>query len=110
MNSLKVYIRTDASLEIGTGHVMRCITLAEKLLEFGTTCKFICRSHPGNLIDVIREKGFETYALPSSIASANGTLTNTVERFAEEHTWLGADFLTDANKRYKRLERSALIG
>ena len=56
--------RTDASLEIGTGHVMRCLTLALGLLERGAGISFLCRAHDGNLIDLIRGHGFSVHVLP----------------------------------------------
>ncbi len=61
---MKIVFRTDASLEIGTGHVMRCLTLAEILRERGAACQFICRAHQGNMLDFIRRKGYEVHALP----------------------------------------------
>lgn len=61
---LTVIFRTDASLEIGTGHVMRCITLASALSERGASISFLCRAHNGNLIDLIRSHGFSVHVLP----------------------------------------------
>ena len=60
---LKVVFRVDASLEIGTGHVMRCLTLAQVLKDNGASVDFICREHEGNLIDKIRLSGFNVYEL-----------------------------------------------
>ena len=40
---MKIVIRTDASINIGTGHVMRCLTLAEALKQQGVKVEFICR-------------------------------------------------------------------
>jgi UDP-2,4-diacetamido-2,4,6-trideoxy-beta-L-altropyranose hydrolase len=54
--------RADASLRIGTGHVMRCLTLAAALREHGATCAFACREQPGDLIGLVRQRGFEVYA------------------------------------------------
>ncbi|VAW44221.1 Pseudaminic acid cytidylyltransferase [hydrothermal vent metagenome] len=64
MCAMKVVIRVDASLQIGTGHVMRCLTLAEALKKQGRQVVFICREHTGHLMDVIQQKGFDLYALP----------------------------------------------
>jgi UDP-2,4-diacetamido-2,4,6-trideoxy-beta-L-altropyranose hydrolase len=59
----------DASLEIGTGHVMRCMTLADELRRRGATATFLCREQPGHLIELIRSRGFETEAIAHEDAS-----------------------------------------
>jgi spore coat polysaccharide biosynthesis predicted glycosyltransferase SpsG len=51
---MNIVFRTDSSLEIGTGHVMRYLTLAEALRDRGENCRFICREHPGNILGLIR--------------------------------------------------------
>lgn len=56
-------IRADASIEMGTGHVMRCLTLASVLVGKGHNCHFICRDHPGNLANIIRDQGFDVTVL-----------------------------------------------
>lgn len=55
---MKIVIKTDASHMIGSGHVMRCITLANQLKNVGFTIIFICRKFPGNSISHIRNQGF----------------------------------------------------
>jgi spore coat polysaccharide biosynthesis predicted glycosyltransferase SpsG len=44
---MKAVIRTDTSLQIGTGYVMRCgaLTLAEALKQQEAEVAFICREH-----------------------------------------------------------------
>jgi UDP-2,4-diacetamido-2,4,6-trideoxy-beta-L-altropyranose hydrolase len=61
---MRVVFRADSSLEMGTGHVMRCLALAETLSGKGVDSQFICRSHEGNLISFIRSKGFVAHSLP----------------------------------------------
>jgi UDP-2,4-diacetamido-2,4,6-trideoxy-beta-L-altropyranose hydrolase len=90
---MKVSFRTDASLDIGTGHVMRCLTLAEALSERGALCRFVCRDHPGNLIELIRQRGFEVLALPFDGNWTGIDVTNPVHA-----VWLGADWVTDAEQ------------
>lgn len=60
---MRIAFRTDASIEIGTGHVMRCLTLADALAAKGAQCEFICREYPGHLIGHIRSKGFTVHSL-----------------------------------------------
>jgi len=61
---VKVVIRADASLQMGTGHIMRCLTLAEALKKKGAEVEFICRTHEGNLVERIEQQGFKTHVLP----------------------------------------------
>jgi UDP-2,4-diacetamido-2,4,6-trideoxy-beta-L-altropyranose hydrolase len=42
---MRVVFRVDASLQIGIGNVMRCLTLAQVLKENGANVEFICRKH-----------------------------------------------------------------
>lgn len=56
-------LRCDASLEIGSGHLMRCLTLAEGIRERGGEASFLCRELPGNLIGLLEQKGFPVIRL-----------------------------------------------
>jgi len=89
-NGCLVVFRCDASLTIGTGHVMRCLTLAEALREAGAQCRFVCRAHPGHLTTLIRQRGFAVSELPWE---AGWQCTETVPAHA---AWLGADWCSDA--------------
>lgn len=60
-----VVIRADASTSIGSGHVMRCLTLAHRLKkEKNARVVFVMRVLPGNLIGVVEKQGFEVLKLP----------------------------------------------
>ena len=54
---MNVVFRADASLAIGSGHVMRCLTLAGALAGRGHRCHFLCREDEGHLGQVIGERG-----------------------------------------------------
>jgi len=59
-----ILIRADSSLSLGSGHVMRCLTLAVELRERGAQVTFACRPLPGNWIERIRSEGFDVLILP----------------------------------------------
>ena len=61
---MKIIFRADASIKIGSGHIIRCLTLAEELKKTGAEIKFISRAHEGNLNAYISEKHFITVPLP----------------------------------------------
>lgn len=96
---MKITFRVDASLEMGTGHVMRCLTLANALKEQSAECHFICREHPGNLIDKIQQAGFIVHSLP---------LTTNTQAFKQQllnkenqlfhASWLGTSQEQDAQE------------
>jgi UDP-2,4-diacetamido-2,4,6-trideoxy-beta-L-altropyranose hydrolase len=79
--------RVDASSRIGTGHVMRCLTLAEALRARGTRVRFVCRDHEGHLGALIRHRAFAVTLLPVSMSTSGGE---------EYPAWLGATPETDA--------------
>ena len=64
---MNVIIRADASTSIGSGHVMRCLTLAHRLKkEKNAKVVFVMRDLPGNLIDVVEKQGFDVLKLSSA--------------------------------------------
>jgi len=64
---MNIFIRTDASIDIGTGHVTRCLTLADGLKKKDAAISFICRKESGNLIEYIENKGYRVNPLPTNI-------------------------------------------
>lgn len=59
-----IAFRVDASFQIGSGHVMRCLALANFLKDKGGQCTFICRPHSGHMIDFISNHGHAILVLP----------------------------------------------
>lgn len=60
-----IVFRTDASIQIGTGHVMRCLTLADALREKGAVTLFVCRDLPGFSAQIITGRGHDLHILPA---------------------------------------------
>ena len=81
---MNITFRTDSSTQIGTGHVMRCLTLANALKEQGADCQFICREHEGHLIHDIEKQGFVVHRL--AVMPHEKTLASALAHAA----WLGA--------------------
>jgi len=96
-NFMRIAFRTDASSQIGTGHVMRCLTLADALREQGAECHFVCREHEGHLMDHISSRGYELHALPRP--DANGSF----ESDLAHASWLGVGWKSDADQTRQAL-------
>ncbi|WP_209124818.1 PseG/SpsG family protein [Alkalihalobacillus sp. BA299] len=58
-----IVFRVDSSVAIGTGHVMRCLTLAGQLKKMGANISFICRELEGDLNNYIKESGYNVQPL-----------------------------------------------
>ncbi|MGH8548834.1 MAG: UDP-2,4-diacetamido-2,4,6-trideoxy-beta-L-altropyranose hydrolase [Methylococcales bacterium] len=95
---MKIAFRVDASVRIGTGHIMRCIALANALREHGAAVFFVCREHEGHLFDLLEERGFAVSRLP---APKVGTQTEDTPAHA---TWLGASWQEDAEQTSGAIE------
>ena len=85
---MKVYFRADASAHMGTGHLMRCLTLAEALRERGVQTRFITRDHPGNLLSLLRLRSQPMGVLPPPLIAGAGE--------EDYGSWLGASQAEDA--------------
>ena len=85
----RVAIRVDASVTIGSGHVMRCLTLARELRRRNASVTFVSRQHEGNLSEVVEAAGFAVCRLPKrdDVRSTGG------DEYAE---WLGVPQRVDA--------------
>ena len=83
---LQAVFRVDSSNEIGTGHIMRCLTLADQLSKSKVDITFICRELPGNSNHMITKKGYELKILPPP--RSRDTLLN---------NWLKVHWNKDAN-------------
>ncbi len=90
----RAVFRVDASIDIGTGHVMRCLTLAEELRRRGAECEFICRALPGHRSEAIRQRGFPVHVLrrPEDESQGEGAATGR----GAYSSWLGVSPDVDA--------------
>ena len=90
---MNIVIRVDASKKIGTGHVMRCLALANGLRDQGGRIRFFCRDHPGNMTTKIQQCGFECSIFPTSEVN----YLSDQDGLHHAH-WLGASWKTDAEE------------
>lgn len=99
----QILVRCDASLSIGSGHVMRCRTLARDLQRRGATVTFLCRRQPGDLIDLL-EQEFPVLALPEQpLARCQGLAGR--DLYA---AWLGCSQAQDAAQCLEALAHAGL--
>lgn len=75
---------------MGTGHVMRCLVLADLFKKNGTKVEFICRSHKGNSIDRIISNDFKVYELAAP-------KNNELKASSQYSQWLGVEQKKDAD-------------
>lgn len=87
---MKVLVRADASRRIGSGHVMRCLALADGLRQQGAEVSFVCREAQGWLGALVEAHGYAMHPLPP------GSLErDTSSGYA---TWLGETQEVDAQQ------------
>lgn len=91
-----IAFRADASLEIGSGHVMRCLTLADALQAQGAQCHFLCREHPRHLCELIEGRGYQVHRLTQEERNTDTAITPGTEPEPAHAHWLGASWNEDA--------------
>lgn len=93
---MRIAFRVDASAWIGSGHVVRCLTLADALRSRGAESFFICRDFPGHLGGWIAERGHTVLKLP--VRDVGNCETPRCHA-----DWLGADQNRDAAETLQAL-------
>lgn len=96
---MDIVFRTDSSEEMGSGHVMRCLTLANAFKEKGWRTLFICRDFAGNIGGLVREKGHEVVYLPQSPDGPVG------DDRVPHAAWLGTNWQRDASDTVAILQK-----
>lgn len=96
MTATHIAFRTDATSQIGTGHFMRCLTLAEALKKQGAQIRFVSRGMPTHLRDMLAAKGMQFASLDSETSESIG------EDLAHAH-WLGTSQAQDAQATIQAL-------
>jgi UDP-2,4-diacetamido-2,4,6-trideoxy-beta-L-altropyranose hydrolase len=91
-----IVFRVDASIQIGNGHVIRCLTLADALKDRGSRCLFICREHAGNLLGLIRQRGHDAFSLTAPDMGRKVALPKSRRCDPAHIDWLGANWHADA--------------
>ena len=91
-----VVIRADSSSIVGSGHLMRCLTLAGQLKkQHNAEIYFICRDLVGNLCHFVEAGGFKVLLLPR--VEKNVSLSG-------YEAWLTVPEMVDANETYMVIE------
>jgi UDP-2,4-diacetamido-2,4,6-trideoxy-beta-L-altropyranose hydrolase len=87
-----ILIRTDSSYKIGTGHVIRCLLLADLFREGGAQVQFICQDLPGNISQQVRERGYQVLSINEetetfSLVEALKPTWVVVDHYGLDHAW-----------------------
>ena len=93
---MKVAFRVDASSQIGTGHFMRCLTLADELKRQSADICFLSRNLPAHFSEMLVVKGIEYIPL------ANDGIADSIDELAHA-CWLGVSQAQDAKASVKAL-------
>jgi UDP-2,4-diacetamido-2,4,6-trideoxy-beta-L-altropyranose hydrolase len=106
---MRVVFRVDASVEVGFGHLSRCINLAEVLRSRGNEVSFVCRDDEAKSFKALEYRLFATVLLPllevDEVVSQQEDAQQTIQALqGERPEWLIVDSYT-LDKNWERLMR-----
>lgn len=100
---MNVVIRADASRYIGSGHVMRCLSLANELRRQGHVVSFASRPQQGDLVEFIRNKGFDVNELVTP------DFWKIPQSSSDYSAWLQVTWLEDAKSLIEQVDNIDLL-
>jgi len=80
---MRIVIRVDSSHKIGSGHLIRCLTLADRLRAKDVEVLFICRENEGHLCELIEQRGFSCRRLLPLISDYDENIISDQESILE---------------------------
>ena len=84
-----LFIRVDASPEIGIGHIMRCLTLAQELKNNFDKIIFLTRKDSGDFTETIMKNEFEVIFIPTN--NDSDIIKNLITTYSENKNFLLID-------------------
>jgi len=100
---MNIFIRVDASIYIGSGHIMRCLVLAQGLVRQGHRITFVCRPQPGDMIDFLQSNKQVVQPLPELERQVKP------ENTSDYTTWLQVYWLQDARESEALITKADLV-
>jgi UDP-2,4-diacetamido-2,4,6-trideoxy-beta-L-altropyranose hydrolase len=88
---MNLLFRTDASLTMGTGHVMRCVALAQALQDAGGRAAFVMAETTAGIQAKLAEESCEVFSISCVIASEDDSLQTSALARKSEADWVVVD-------------------
>lgn len=83
-----IAFRADASFEMGTGHIMRCLALADEMARRGVATLFVTRTHAGHINEIIARHGHKLESIPPRHG-------HYIDDYPAHSKWLGSTWEED---------------
>ncbi len=101
MNAVqRAVVRVDASIEMGMGHLVRCLSLARALADNGASVFFLLRSHAAGLTRLIEGEGHAVrLLLPDERRADDDAMSGTAHA-----RWLPTTWLQDAEQTFEAID------
>lgn len=110
---MNIAFRVDSSFEIGTGHVSRCLTLADMLHTKSIKILFLTRNLDGNMSRIIEKRGYKCILLQGNFTSewmdAEQTIDTinylniNIDLLIIDHYGLGKSWETQIKKKVRNI-------
>lgn len=90
-----ILIRADANEIVGTGHIMRCLSIARAFIDKGEEVRFVTADHKGD--SLLHSRGFETICLNSQYNAMDEEEINIVmKKYRPDIVLVDSYFITES--------------